>query len=814
LLEQDLNEDTLDELKGCALRSLWPGLFTAEELFGVLTPPKRQNFHGNYAGFLSGDVIKGLTSAELPVALAWAAGQVQGGHLSSALGWVADQTVLRACDEIERPGIVEALAAVVLSRLKARVNVIGSSSSGAWSGTLPLDASNRRKLISMLISKLTAAQLDPIRLLYSGPPLVLAEDTPWLIGLLDLEHDTSVRTTVSQLVRSAFLLYGVQSPDPLLEAAQRHPELADAIRNLTTAVEINSPEATAARDLRASRLAYERRSRLIRTLGPSPQERILQLLSQDESGSTDAWWQLTLIMTLELSSENLGETFRSGLTVTPGWRDADANTRARLLNAAHRYVLRCRPSPDQWFYQEGITYHPDEAGFKALRLLDEEAQEQFVGLGPDVWSKWAPAVVGYPAYGRNDDEEAQRRLVTVAYGQAPGEILAWLTKWLSQQNSREHPLITTLSWADIPGPGLTTILMERVRDHSTKIAVMEALLNDLLTRNVPDARAYVTSLLDATLHAEEHGHERSLAAARSLLTYAGDAGWPVIWPLLQGSPEFGRDLIGSVASKFDRASRTPFLSRLSESQVADLFIWLARQFPYDQDEEHEGFHAVGIREYVQWLRDSVLRHLEQRGTRESLGALKRIGGEFPHLPWLASVYLEAEKVMLEKTWVPHRPEHLWALLRDRDARLVEGGDQLLAVIVESLRHYEGKLQGKTPASFMLWDKQPSGRYRPKEEGRISDALKLHLVDDLRVRGIVANREVVIRSGSGGKPGEQTDIHVDAITRGPRPETFDQITVVIEVKGCWNREVMEPMESQLRNGPETTSRFHTDWGTAR
>ena len=662
---------------------------------------------------------------------------------------------------------------------------------------MPLDAGNRRKLIRVLIPKLTAATLEPTRLVHSGPPLVVSDDTPWLIGLLDLEHDGSIRATVARLVRSVFLLCGARSPDPLLEAAERHPELADAIRDLTSPVDLNSPEATAARNQRARWTSYEQRAQQVRSLDPPPQERILRLLSQAEAGDPDAWWQLTLVMTLEPTSKTLGETFRSGLTTLPGWRKADANTRARLLNAAHRYVVVYRPSPDEWFYREGITYHPDEAGFKALRLLNEEAQERFASLGPDVWSKWAPMIVGYPAYGRDDDEEAQRRLVAVAHRHAPDEMLSWLATWLTEQNSRDHPLITARSWADISGPGLTNVLMERVRDHTTRIDVMGALLNDLLIRNIPDARAYATSLLAVPLPAGEWPRERFLTAARSLLTCSSDAGWPVIWPLLQESPEIGRHVVLSVAPRFDWEHTTPFLSRLSEGQVADFFVWLACQFPHDQDEDHGSVHAVGPREYVERLHDGVLRHLGQRGTLASLGSIKRIAGELPSLPWLASVYLEAEKVMLERTWGPHQPEHLWKLVRDREAHLVEGGDQLLAVVIESLGRYEGKLQGETPASFTLWDKQAGGRYRPKEEERISNALKLHLVDDLRVRGIVANREVVIR-GSGVKSGERTDIHVDAITRGPRPGAFDQITVVIEVKGCWNREVMEAMQTQLRD----------------
>jgi hypothetical protein len=118
--------------------------------------------------------------------------------------------------------------------------------------------------------------------------------------------------------------------------------------------------------------------------------------------------------------------------------------------------------------------------------------------------------------------------------------------------------------------------------------------------------------------------------------------------------------------------------------------------------------------------------------------------------------------------------------------------------MESLGRYQRKLRGETPASFMLWDRHAKGKLRPKEEERLSDALKLHLVDDLAGKGIVANREVIIRSGSGGKADERTDIHVDAIIRGHRPGVFDRVTVVVEVKGAWNRDVLTAMRDQLRD----------------
>lgn len=237
---------------------------------------------------------------------------------------------------------------------------------------------------------------------------------------------------------------------------------------------------------------------------------------------------------------------------------------------------------------------------------------------------------------------------------------------------------------------------------------------------------------------------------------------------------------------------------MSEDHVADLYVWIVRQLPHREEGEDDESQSAGVRECIGFFRQGILRHLERRGTAGSMNVLDRIARELPHLTWLSSVRLEGEKVLLERTWVPHRLEDLRALAADSRTRQVDGGDQLLHVVIESLGRYQRKLRGEILASFMLWDRRADEKFRPKEEERLSDALKLHLEDDLVGRGIVANGEVVIRGGSGGRPGERTDIHIDAIIPGHRSGVFDRVTAVVEAKGCWNGEVLTAMRDQLRD----------------
>jgi len=131
--------------------------------------------------------------------------------------------------------------------------------------------------------------------------------------------------------------------------------------------------------------------------------------------------------------------------------------------------------------------------------------------------------------------------------------------------------------------------------------------------------------------------------------------------------------------------------------------------------------------------------------------------------------------------------------------LVESGDQLQDVLIESLKRLEEKLQGETPAVSDLWNEISNGherRYAPKDEKRFSDYVKRHLISDLENLNIVANREVEIRHGESPTKGEIVDIRVDAILKDSRGDSCDSITAIIEAKCCWNPKLDTDMKEQL------------------
>jgi hypothetical protein len=115
-------------------------------------------------------------------------------------------------------------------------------------------------------------------------------------------------------------------------------------------------------------------------------------------------------------------------------------------------------------------------------------------------------------------------------------------------------------------------------------------------------------------------------------------------------------------------------------------------------------------------------------------------------------------------------------------------------VLESLGRFEAYYAGRElPAFERLWRWSKKGNKRtnfaPKDEEDFSDELARWLRDDLQSSGVIVGREVQIERR------QKTDLWVNAV---PVKEgtPADPLTVIVEVKGCWNTRVRDDIEDQL------------------
>jgi hypothetical protein len=623
--------------------------------------------------------------------------------------------------------------------------------------------------------------------------LVTAEDVPWMIQHLECMPSEPVQEIWAGLIGRAC---DWQNPDRIgdvLDACERLPILRKTLARFINPVVLDSPEAQQMReDYRATNEVEERRRS--NRLYPAPAEQVVHLLDDLVGGDLMAWWRLNVVMSSVPDSSRRGDVRTWDMRLLPGWQAAEETTRQRIVQAAFTYIREYDPDPSEWI-DTGTFDWPAITGYRAFRLLMEEDPARLSSLPVKKWEQWAPFLILHPAASFSEERQVRTALVRLASDRAPAIVVNAVAQAIEREN-RDHGLVWTIhTVSHCWNEHLVEMVLSRVQDEALTPESMATLLCELLDHNVAPALSYAQSLLALPLPEDETGRLRAVVAARALLVHAEDAGWSAVWPAIQDNIEFGRRVVTAVAHEHSGDSWGVF-GRLEEEQLTDLYLWLDSQFPASEDAFVEGANAVSPRENIALWRDAIVHHLQGRGTPAAVAALRRLCQALPESFGVRWTLLQAETNTRRNTWRPLDPDSILALARDRQARLVRSADELLDVIQESLRRLEQRLHAETPAVRDLWDRTARDAFLPVDENAFSDYIKRFLDDDLRARGIIVNREVVIRSTRGSTPGERTDIQVDALRRDPGRDTYDALTVIIEVKGSWNDNLNDAMRSQL------------------
>ena len=153
-------DDPDDELKGYGLQAVWPTHMTADELFAVLTSPKRESLIGAYRAFLSHDLVQHIQIADLPLALNWVEGHPPRHMLSHPFGYLIDDVMSEAWKHLELPKVLDAFAKAVLSRLRCYDEIVGNSEKWGFRPNAPLwsepgDDEKRHRVVEALIPLLS-----------------------------------------------------------------------------------------------------------------------------------------------------------------------------------------------------------------------------------------------------------------------------------------------------------------------------------------------------------------------------------------------------------------------------------------------------------------------------------------------------------------------------------------------------------------------------------------------------------------------------------------------------------------------------------
>jgi predicted NACHT family NTPase/S1-C subfamily serine protease len=666
----EAGEDRKKELRGYALRALWPNYMTAEEMFSALTTPP-ESWHGSYDLFLSDDPVKHLEACDLPTALKWVSEQGRRHDMHLRLARIMDDIMLRAWQHIDSPQVQDALAIAVLSRFRFHEGIVSRHLEREFRRQLGEDEVRRRMLFAAILPHATSLDNAASRIVFSHTPPVFAEDLRWLIELLRETESADKQEILATIIKRLFIYYGGSDPDQLeaiFAATQSNAVLAHTFRYLFAAVYLESADAEKMKaDYEQMKEFEEDIEEEEKPLDPPMTSRVRILLDRFESGDLDAWRHLNYDMLFNADGRTESHEANSDLTILPGWKAADDETRARLIAAAKRYVLEREDETDEWLGKE-IMWRPAYAGYRALRLLWQESPAFLETIPASVWKKWAPIIVFYPTpHGTGDEDETPHAVLTrEAYRHAPDEVIASLMVMIDHAKEKQDYVFIPHKVKSCWDERMGSVVLAKVQEGGLKRPALERLLGDLLEHKTAGARALAESFITLPLPPEGGEREMALAAARALIENAEDAGWPFIWSAITQDVGFGRDLVSSIAALSDRRG---FAGKLDDKQLADLYIWMVRQYPPAEDPDVPSHHSYSSRATIGMWRESLLRHLQGRATPSACKEMERIISEVPEIEWAKWMLEEARELLRRNTWTAPQPEDIISKARRRHEEL-------------------------------------------------------------------------------------------------------------------------------------------------
>ncbi len=784
--------DPGDELRGCILEILWPSAITLNEVLESIKGPRQGNLIGSFVRFVRYTLPESLTNRHRSQILEWGRNLDWSNQGVSELIGMVEDVFVKSIDFLDDEKVIEAFSSMLADIITFHRHF--QSTSGLNSNCSIVNAAHRRSVLNRVICIVSVDQ-GIAAIAFSKPSLVYSEDIDWLCARLDRDPDLDTRIRIATLLRSYLFEMTSDQIDSVLGSCEREPEIGHVFANMLSPITLDSELAKCLRSARSM-------DRTKKKATDSDEQRIASnskisgILDTPNLSALERWNSLVAELLAYPINTNSSVWFLLDLRQTYGWTNADETLRHRIVDAAKKVIVAGNPFGDEWLGSNDL-YFSHEAGLKAFALLFTDDQPFLASLEPEVWRNWSPILVGCFS-GSNDPDPIREGLLRLAYGHATSQIVDAVRRIASLEKKRDSGGCIFVVRKVLPtlGKEIAEFYSGMLADDELSEFAMFELLVTLLNSQIESARRYSCSLLDPSSQESPTNSKRRLVVCLALMTVGDKVSWPMIWNQIQQNEEFGRQLIERFAV---RSVHKDFFRALDETECEDLLSWLEDKFPSSEDPAIYEFHEITTREHIGYFRQHLLNALSSRASIASVKSLQRLAAAHPGLSWLKWSSIDTEEAMLAKTWQPPNPKDAIEVIFDAEKRIVETGQQLFEVVLESLDRLKSELRGLTPGLQFLWDKSKDGTFRPKDENSLSDYVAIHLRKDLIGRGLILNREVEIARWNAKGQGDRTDILVETTPKSASGEYGTSvIRLVIEVKGCWHKKLQTAIESQLRD----------------
>jgi hypothetical protein len=359
-------------------------------------------------------------------------------------------------------------------------------------------------------------------------------------------------------------------------------------------------------------------------------------------------------MTLKPDSTHYDNHLELDLTKLSGWQEAEEVTQRRIVEGAKKYIQQQEQVDYEWIGTNTFD-RPALAGCRAFQLLLIKSPDFLEYLSSDIWKRWAPVIIAVPSSSHYDGSYLE--LVKRAHLNASEKVINTVAALIDKENQKHNYLFVIDRLDKCWDKQLKLALLEKAKDPELRPKCVGQLLEKLLEHGCTQAGDFAKSLISFPLPLAENEREKALVAARVLIQNPDPSNWELIWSLIQKDALFGRELLELAVDRYPYGMHL----NLTETQLADFYIWLVYQYPHDEDLDYSNevmAHIVTARESVANLRDNALTQLRERGTDQACTEIQRLIQELPDINWLGKTLIDAQANMRRKTWQPLTPKEL------------------------------------------------------------------------------------------------------------------------------------------------------------
>jgi hypothetical protein len=679
-------EDVRDNLKGCALSANWPGNFAFAELMPLLTPPRSANHAGGYESFLvrlANELDTALSADDVLVLMRWAQQDWLAGNSNTYFDPIVERIMVAAWENIRDAAIRSAFIASLLSRLRSHEpgfpRSIGLRSRDQWPERLAQDG-ERRTLA--LRSAILAVEHSPYILRGVCATLLVSPADSELLLEMAREGDEALRQKISMI----FFMLDRAHPDVLTTIYRGTQEGAlDGSLAALLNIEIGSETAQQLQDDygREERQAQARQNRI-----EEKQRTLNELLDRSEGGEPDAWFRIwgSILVADWPDLHSWGGASR--LDQLASWVYFDDPTRERLYLAAQCCLLNGTRPPLDFLGQTGWPTWAS-AEFAALLNTVERDTANLLGVDDNVWLRWSTLALWYPFTGTDKCARDFRAFLTQRLPPFIAAAEQVLNLYIPE--SRCFSIVDGLrfDWT----PEIARFMLEQTRN----IDLGNSCWDTLVALGLTEARQLFEEYLwedfgRLCTHSGEGRDERLTTIVALLLRHAKPGTWTALRDQIFAEPSIGREAVGRAG---DVSQENNWLGQMGDGEVAELYIWMNRQFPADIG-QIQGATFIGGPVTIRMLRDSALVSMRSRG---NLKVFCSVLQALPEVAWLPAQLAYVEEAHFHHRWQVETPEGLlrmaaensvpWYLKKKSQVILLIVGFLSLAAAIISLITAEG-----------------------------------------------------------------------------------------------------------------------------